>query len=270
MKKTLKLMLMIVTVSTIMAQEKNDTENKYNINSPHTGPTNIDLNFRFGSGYASGPVGITKDLHLSRILEHDISTQGGLSLNGGVSFVWKGLMIDQDVDYLQKSLQEGPVTIKISLINTETSLGFTWNRKPNNVAYGYFYVGLKTWSVDYKHRAIGEFSSTGLGPMLGLRGLKSYKLMNNLSFLYYGSFFISVAPILNVKQDGKEVIQSSVTSWVAFGVGLEQGFGLSIDNLGLAFLVKGKTELLFGSSLSTYSLAIPAAITFNITKGLSF
>ena len=300
MKKILKLMLMIVTVSTIIAQEENATEKKYNINSPHTGPANIDLNFRFGGGYGVGLIGVINAKELTTALSN-ITAGAGLNLNGGLSFIWKGLMIDQDVDYLQISSTKEDVTNKTSLINTETNLGFTWNRKPNNFGYGYFYVGLKTWTIqnDSPKRTEkasdsdintktnadpllnaanstqpdkqlgGSLSSTGLGPTLGLRGLKGFKLTKNVSLLYYGSLFLSVAPIYKAKQ-GDTILQSSITSWGAFGIGAEQGLGVSIDNLGLAFLVKGKVEILFGAGVSTYSAALPAAITFNITKGLSF
>ena len=253
-------------------------DNTYKLHAvPHTGPKNITLDLRFGIGTATVLFGLVNSTSLSNALSNIYNKQT-FAFDAGASFVLKKLMID--VNY-----HSAPA---VTLLNTATTtsvegtVGFTWNRKPGNLGYGYVFAGLTSWGVASRPASIVT-SVAAPSLIIGLRGLSATKLGNsNMSFLYYGSFYFGGGVIVDSTTYDVSPNSTPASSrdslgdylGASFFVGAEQGIGFSFDSIGITTLIKGRGEFGFaissGGSKSLYAISAPFHLTLNVGKYFYF
>ena len=239
-------------------------ETTYNLNVPHTGPKNITLDIRLGFGYASALLGIVNTTSLDTALR-SISTGNTFTFEVGASFIWKKLMLD--VNYHVTSLNKAGKEIYADVV--DPTIGVTWNRKSGSPGYGYFFVGLRNWSVS------SDSTSTNVNIpsfLIGLKGLTASKIKDsNISFLYYGSWYLGGGASVLSTTNG---VSSGGNTGSTFFIGLEQGLGLSFDSIGITSLIKARGEFAFaigsGANSNLYVVSAPSHLSLNIGKLFSF
>ena len=282
---------------------------------PHMGPLSIDLGVRFGGGLSGSALGYIGG-DSTGTAAHSVNVGNGINFGAGAYIAWKKLMFDYDIDYhritsaRQSSNDVNPVQdntvskvtntenkekdiTKTTIYNaSELTMGLTWNREPKVFDYGYFYGGLKTASINQDDTSslnndTTKYISKFIGGVIGLRGIKSASFpKKEVSFIYYGSLFLSLGTINSIETTIKqnevvvnEVLVNSSNSFLAYGIGAEQGFGISINRLGLLVMLKARSDIFFGigkslevnsGSYSIYSVAWPVSVTLTATKNIAF
>ena len=282
--KKLLLTILYLVVSVSIFSQNSSSSTLANLNHYHTGNQGIDINLRFGGGLSGMTAGAYGTNTFTKVF--DSSYYGsGYNFNGGSSFSWKLLMIDLNIAHatVGNVSEENSIKRVSKSASTiiDTSLGVTWGRQANNPAYGYFFGGLRNWLVNSTVTANNNTNSgnaSSLGLVIGVRGLSSSRVSDDLQFLYYGSIAGSLTPLSYAKIN-EVTIDIATTSWRTLGISIEQGIGFSITRIALSILVNFRTDIIYSSNIPVidqgsiakpvYTIAIPWTISLSMQKNFS-